>query len=101
MKIKKGDKVKVMAGKDRGRQGVVEKVYLKSGKVLIANINIYKRHVKKSDHMPKGGIVDVPRPLAVSKVMIICSKCGKTTRVGYKIEKSKKFRVCKRCENKI
>jgi large subunit ribosomal protein L24 len=51
--------------------------------------------------MPKGGIVDVPRPLAVSKVMIICSKCGKTTRVGYKIEKSKKFRVCKRCENKI
>ncbi|PIP15192.1 50S ribosomal protein L24 [Candidatus Roizmanbacteria bacterium CG22_combo_CG10-13_8_21_14_all_35_9] len=101
MKIKKGDKVKVMAGKDKGREGKVEKVYLKSDKVLIANINIYKRHVKKSEQMPKGGIVDVPRPLAVSKVIVICSKCGKTTRIGYKIEKSKKYRVCKKCKSKI
>lgn len=101
MKIKKGDKIRVMTGKDKGREGKVEKVYKKSSKILIPNINVYKRHVKKSDKMPQGGIVDVPRPLDIAKVMLICPKCGKTTRVGYKVEKSKKFRVCKRCDSKI
>ncbi|PIQ72774.1 50S ribosomal protein L24 [Candidatus Roizmanbacteria bacterium CG_4_10_14_0_2_um_filter_36_35] len=101
MKIKKGDKVRVMAGKDKGREGKVEKVYKKSNKILIPNINIYKRHVKKSDKMPQGGIVDVPRPLDVAKIMLICPKCGKMTRIGFKVEKDKKLRVCKKCESKI
>jgi len=101
MKIKKGDKVKVIYGKDKGRNGVVEKVYPKSNKVLIANINVYKRHVKKSEQMPKGGIIDVPRPLDVEKVMLVCSKCGKATRVGFRVEKDKKIRICKKCESKI
>lgn len=90
-----------MAGKDKGREGKVEKVYKKSNKILIPNINIYKRHVKKSDKMPQGGIVDVPRPLDVAKIMLICPKCGKMTRIGFKVEKDKKLRVCKKCESKI
>lgn len=101
MKIKKGDKVKVMAGKDRGREGKVDRVYSKSNKIVIPGINIYKRHIKKNDKLPQGGIIDVPRMIDISKVMLICPKCGKTTRVGYKIEKDKKFRICKKCEGKI
>lgn len=101
MKIKKKDKVKVIYGKDKGRQGVVEKVYPKTNEVLILGINIYKKHIKKNEKMPQGGKVDLPRPLAVSKVMLICPKCAKPTRVGYKIEKERKFRVCKKCQSKI
>lgn len=101
MKIKKGDKIRVMAGKDKGREGVVDRVYKKSSKVLIQKINIYKKHIKKSEKMPQGGVVEVSRPLDVSKIMLVCPKCGKVTRVGYRVEKGKKFRVCKKCESKI
>jgi len=101
MKIKKGDKVKIIYGKDKGREGIVEKVYLKNNKVLISNINIYKRHIKKNEKMPQGGIIEVPRPLAISKLMLICPKCNKLTRVKIEREKGKKFRVCKKCNNRI
>lgn len=101
MKIKKGDKIKVVAGKDRGREGKVERLYVKAGLVLIEGINKYKRHVKKSDKLPQGGIVDVPRPISIAKLMLVCPKCGKTTRVGYKMEKNKKVRVCKKCQSVI
>ncbi len=101
MRIKKSDKVKVIAGKDKGREGVVEKVYRKSKRVLIQKINIYKKHIKKSEKMPQGGVVEVPRPIDVSKIMLVCPKCGKAARIGYNIEKGKKFRVCKKCESKV
>jgi len=101
MKIKKGDKVKVIYGKDKGKEGIVEKVYKKSRKVLIPGINLYKRHIRKNEKMPQGGIIDVPRPLSVSKVMIICPKCKKPTRVGFLREGNKKFRQCKKCSSKI
>lgn len=101
MKIKKGDKIKIIIGKDKGKEGVVEKVYRKSNKILVMGINLYKRHLKKSDKFPQGGIVDVPRPILVSKVMLVCPKCKKTTRVGYQIEKNKKVRICKKCKSAI
>ncbi len=101
MKIKKGDKVKIISGKDNGREGVVERVYKKAQKVVITGVNIYKKHVKKNDKMPQGGVVEIPRPLKVSKLMLICPKCGKTTRVGYEVEKNNKYRLCKRCKNRI
>ena len=101
MKIKKGDKVKVSYGKDKGKEGVVEKVYQKANKVLIAGVNLYKRHIKKNEKMPQGGIIDVPRPLDVSKVMLICPKCKKPTRVGFLVDGKKKFRLCKKCQSKI
>lgn len=101
MKIKKGDKVKVMAGKDKGRDGVVEKVYQKNSRILIQGINIYKKHIKKNEKMPQGGVVELPRPMNVSKVMLICPKCGKITRVEFLIDKGKKFRICKKCQSKI
>lgn len=101
MKLKKGDKVKVIAGKDKGREGTIERVYKKSEKVLILDINVYKKHVKKNEQMPQGGIVDLPRPLDVSKVMFMCEKCAKPTRLGYKINEDKKVRVCKKCQTQV
>ena len=101
MKIKKGDKVKIIAGKDKGRDGVVERVYSKRNTLLIPKINQYKRHIKKSEKVPQGGVVDIPRPIDASKVMLICPKCTKTTRISYIVEKNKKHRVCKKCKSKI
>jgi len=101
MKIRKGDKVKVIYGKDKGKEGMVERVYRKQNKVLIFGVNLYKKHVKKSEQFPNGGIIEVPRPLDVSKVMLICPKCKKPTRVGFKKEDKKKFRFCKKCKSKI
>lgn len=98
MKIKKGDKVRVATGKDKGREGTVERVYEKQNAVLVGGINQYKRHVKKNEKMPQGGVVDIPRPIDIAKVMVICPKCGKPTRISYKVEKTGKKRVCKKCK---
>jgi large subunit ribosomal protein L24 len=101
MKIKKGDKIKVMSGKDKGRQGVVEKVYKKASKAVVTGINQYKKHIKKNEKMPQGGIVEIPRPIDISKISLVCSKCSKVAKIGYKIEKNKKVRICKKCQSKI
>ncbi|MEK7096889.1 MAG: 50S ribosomal protein L24 [Patescibacteria group bacterium] len=101
MKIKKGDKIKITVGKDKGKTGVVEKVYKNSDKVLATGLNLYKRHVKKNEKMPQGGIVEIPRPMNVSKLGVICPKCAKITRIGFKVEKNKKIRICKKCDSKI
>jgi large subunit ribosomal protein L24 len=101
MKIRKGDKVKVIAGKDKGREGVVERVYNKMQKVVIPQINMFKKHVRKNEQMPQGGIVDIPRPLDIAKVMLICPKCGKAARVGYEIKNDKKTRICKKCKSAL
>ena len=101
MKIKKNDKVTIQTGKDKGKQGVVEKVYPKQGTVLVTGLNLYKKHMRKSEQMPKGGIVDVARPLDVSKIGLICPHCKKTVKVGYTIEAGKKSRICKKCKSII
>ena len=107
MKIKKGDKVRVIAGKDRGREGTVDQVLPKIGAVVLPGINLYKKAVRPKKEGDKGGIVDVARPLNVSKVMLICPKCHKPTRVGYQVsdkvnnKKTVKLRICKRCQELI
>ena len=101
MKIKKGDKIKIIAGKDRGREGVVEKVIPKERKVVVAGCNLYKKHVKPRREGDKGGVIEITRPLDTAKVALICPKCKKTTRVGYKIQGKEKFRICRRCGERI
>jgi len=96
MKIKKGDTIIVITGKDKGKEGIVERIYQKSQKVLIPTLNMYKKHMKKSDQFPQGGIVDVPRPLHLSNVMVKCPKTSKPTRVGIRIENNKKLRFSKK-----
>jgi large subunit ribosomal protein L24 len=101
MKIKKGDKVKITHGRDQDREGTVERVYSKQSKVLIKGLNIYKKHVKKNEQMPKGGVVEIPRPIDVSNIIFVCPKCKKTAKLGYKVENNKKVRICRRCKSKV
>jgi len=97
-KIKKGDLVMVIAGKDRGKKGKVEKVLTKKKKAIVTGINILKKHVRPSNKNPKGGIIEFPAPIDISNLMIICSKCNKPTRIGYKfIKNNQKIRICKKC----
>jgi len=101
MKIKKGDKIQVLSGKDKGRKGEVIRCLPKKLKVLIKGLNIYKKHVKAQSNQP-GGIIEIEKPLYVSKVQLICPNCQKKTKVGYQLDKTnKKFRVCKKCKNII
>lgn len=100
MKIKKGDKVKVLLGKDRGKEGVVEKVLGKKGRVFVERVNLYKRHVRKVQNM-EGGIIEIPKSLDISNVALICPNCKKVTRVGYKIMGNEKMRMCKKCGKEI
>lgn len=101
MKIKKGDKIKVLTGKDNGREGTVERVYAKADKLLITGINMFKKHIKKNEKMPQGGTVEVPRPIDVSKIALVCPKCKKITRIGYEVVKNKKYRICKKCKSRV
>jgi large subunit ribosomal protein L24 len=101
MKIKKGDTVLVISGKWRGKTGKVLRAFPKELKVLVEGVNIVKKHQKPRRAGEKGQIVEIPKPIPISKVKLICPSCKKATRVGYKIEGDKKFRVCKKCGQKI
>jgi len=100
LKFKAGDKIKVTLGKDRGREGEIEKIYPKKLLALIPDINLFKKHVKGSQGQ-KAGIYDIPRPLSFSKIALVCPKCKKVTRVGYKFVGEEKRRVCKKCKSEI
>lgn len=100
MKIHTGDTVQVIAGKDAKKQGVVERVYTKAQKIRVKDINMYKKHVKRTESQ-QGGVVSIERPLGVSKVMLVCPHCKKATRVGYSVKQDKKVRVCKKCKKAI
>ncbi len=100
LKIKVKDKVKVRSGKDKGREGVVEKIFPKENKVLVDGINLYKRHVK-GVYGQKPGIYEIPRPLYVSQISLICPRCSKPTRVGFSLKEGKKVRFCKKCKSEI
>ena len=100
MKIKKGDKVKVLLGKDRDKEGTVQFVKTEDKKVFVEGANLYKRHVKKMEGI-EGGIIDLPKPMNISNVALICPNCKKITRVGYKIEGKMKIRICKKCKKEI
>jgi len=101
MKIKKGDTVLIISGKDKGRTGKVFRALPKEASILVEGINLRKKHVRPKKQGEKGQIVDVPAVLDVSNVKIICPKCGKAVRVGYKVESDKKIRVCKKCLQEI
>ncbi|OIP74752.1 MAG: 50S ribosomal protein L24 [Parcubacteria group bacterium CG2_30_36_18] len=101
MKIKKGDTILVISGKDRGRKGKVLKVFPKEGKILVEGINLKKKHQKPKRTGAKGQIVTLPGLINISNVKLICPKCGKATRVGYIIVENKKYRICKKCGQEI
>lgn len=100
-KIKKGDTVQVLLGKDRGRSGKVERVLAKEGKILVGDINVYKRHIGKKVTGQEGQILSLIKPLNISNVALICPNCNKATRVGFKYDGDIKMRICKKCGKEI
>jgi len=102
MKIKKGDTVKVLIGKDKGKEGKIEKIYPKGNRVLILGVNEYKRHVKSRARNQKSEIITITKPIPISNVAIVCPKCGKPTRIGFEVKKdNKKVRICRKCGKEI
>ncbi len=97
MNIKKGDTIKIITGKDRGKSGKVLKVFPVENKILIDGLNVYKKHVRPKKQGEKGQVVLVPRPIYVSNAMLVCSGCGNAVRVGYRLNNGKKERICKKC----
>ncbi|MCM3768215.1 MULTISPECIES: 50S ribosomal protein L24 [Bacillaceae] len=95
MHVKKGDKVRVMTGKDKGKTGVILAAYPKENRVLVEGVNIVKKHSKPSQANPQGGIISFEAPIHVSNVMPIDPKTGNPTRVGHKVVDGKKVRVAK------
>jgi len=101
MKIKKGDQVEIISGKDRGKRGKVLRALPEIMKITVEKINIAKKHVRPKKESEKGQRIEIPVPVDVSNAMLICPKCGKLTRVGHKIEKKNKFRICKKCGSEL
>ncbi len=101
MKIKKGDNVLVIAGKDRGKTGKVMRALPQEMAIVVEGINIKKKHTRARREGEKGQVVSIPAAFTVSNVKIVCPKCGKATRVGFTVENDNKKRVCKKCKSEI
>ena len=101
MNIRKDDKVIVLSGKDKGKQGKILTADPKAAKVVVEGVNIATKHQKPRKQGDEGGIIKVETPIYASKVQLVCPKCGKATRVGHKIADGKKVRICKKCGAEI
>ncbi len=101
MKIKKGDNVLVITGKDSGKKGKVLRALPREAKIVVEGANIRKKHVRAKRAGQKGQIVEMPGVFSVSNVKLLCPKCGKAIRIGYKVEAGKKVRVCKKCNTEL
>ena len=101
MKFRKGDKVLVITGKDKGKEGTIDRVYKKSNTLLIQEINMYKKAVRKNEEMPQGGFMELPRPIDASKVMVKDPKSGKPSRMGYSTKDDKKIRLAKKSKSEL
>jgi len=106
MKIKKNDKVKILNGKDRGKTGKVLQVFPNEGRVSVEGLNILIKHLRPQKRGEKGQRIEFPGLINISNVALICPKCGKDTKVGYKTVKgdddsTKKFRICKKCQETL
>ena len=97
MKIRKGDQVQVIAGKDLGKTGEVTRVLVAADKVIVDGVNVAKRHQRATKATMQGGIIDKDMPIHVSNVAIVCTSCGKHSRIGYRLDGDTKVRVCRKC----
>jgi len=104
-KIKKGDTVVVMRGREKGKTGEVIKVLRDKNRVVVKNVNLVKKHVKAIPGVREGGIYEFEAPIYISNVMLVCPRCGKPTRVGFRVVQEgdtlRKYRFCKKCNENI
>lgn len=101
MKLHKGDNVKVLSGKDRGKTGTILRALPEDDKIVIEGLNVFKKRSKPRKQGEKGQTVLVPRAMPAGKVMLICPNCKQPTRIGSRVEGSKHVRYCKKCEATI
>ena len=100
MKLRKGDRVRVLTGKDVGKEGEITRVIRDSGRVIVDGVNIAKKHQRQTRATMQAGIIDKDMPIDASNVAIICNDCG-PTRIGYRIEGGDKVRVCRKCGKEL
>jgi len=102
MKVRKNDNVVVIAGKDRGKKGKVRQALPKENRVVVEGVNMVKRHMRPRGTARQAGIIEREAPIHVSNVMLLCTKCNRPTRIGFRsLEDGKKVRICRRCEGVI
>jgi large subunit ribosomal protein L24 len=106
--IKKDDMVKVLQGKDRGKEGRVVRVLPREGRVMVDGVALAKKHMRSSgkrstsgQQLQQGGIIDAETFIDISNVQVVCKTCGKPTRVGHRVEGDVKMRICRRCEAEL
>ncbi len=98
-KVRAGDQVVVISGKDAGKRGKVNEVLPGTNRVIVEGVNVVKRHTRPTRKLPQGGIQEMEAPIHVSNVMVLCSKCHKPTRVSHRVlDDGKKVRTCKHCK---
>ncbi len=101
MKLKTGDKVFVLTGKDKGKIGKIIQVFPKEQKVVVEGVNILKKHSRSRREGQKGQVIELPAPIHASKAMYYCSRCEKPVRLGKSIVAGKKSRICKKCKEVV
>lgn len=102
MKIKRNDIVKVLAGRDNGKTGKVLKVFPAQNKVIVEGVNFLKKHARKTQQNPQGGIVQKEAPINASNLAVVCARCSKPTRLGHRIlTDGTKVRFCKKCQETV
>ena len=101
LSIRTGDRVRVLAGKDKGKEAKVLAVYPIKQRVVVERVNMIKKATRPTQKNPKGGILEIEAPMHVSNVAIVCPKCSQATRIGRKREDGTRVRVCKKCGNDI
>jgi large subunit ribosomal protein L24 len=101
MKIKKGDTVLIISGKDKGRKGKVLEALPRQNKIVVEGVNIVKKHRRPKSEKEKGQVVEIAKPIDFSNVKLVCPKCGQPTRVGYRLTEKGKYRICKKCQQEL
>ncbi len=100
-KIKKGDNIIMLSGKDRGKKGKILAMLSEDNRVVIEGLNLIKKHTRPRKQGQKGQIISKERSVSISSVALVCPKCGLQTRVGYRLENDKKVRICKKCKGEV
>ncbi len=102
MKIRKNDTVLVIAGKDKGKKGKVRFAYPKDDRIIVEGINFIKKHSRARGQVRQAGIIELEAPITVANVMLLCNKCNKPTKVGFRfLEDGRKVRICRVCQEVI
>jgi large subunit ribosomal protein L24 len=101
LNVRRGDRVKVITGKDKGKEGKVLRAFPEKQRVVVEGVHKIKKHTRPTQKQPQGGILEVEGTIHVSNVMLVCPNCGEPTRVGHKREDGTRLRVCKRCDKQI